>query len=400
MNTTANLSNTLTAYSYKKDKDLRFTYYVFRMLRNPLLVRLLSEFANGILKYNIPLKSLIKNTVFKIFCSGENISEAFTTIRMLEKHKVKSVLDYVAEAEKTEDIFIANAEVITANIHKLGKDAPGNAVSIKFTSLEDMEFFKELNTALINGKAIDNDRYNKFLRRIDALCFAASQNRVIVYFDAEDRFMQDIFDRVVELMMEKYNKQEAVIYNTLQMYLTDRLSYLKHLLEDSKNKNYCPGVKLVRGAYAEKEREAALLENKTSPVYPTKEQTDLAFNEALEMCLKNHERVYTCVASHNEVSTQLAISLINRYNITDHYSKVKFSQLYGMRDNLTFNLGAMGYNSSKYLPYGEVKKAIPYLIRRAEENSSIGPQLVEELTRLENEIHRRKMLAKGLKNLN
>lgn len=400
MNTTTNLSNTLIAYSYKKDKELRFTYYVFRMLRNPLLVKLLSEFANGILKYNIPLKSLIKNTVFKIFCSGENISEAFTTIKRLEKHKVRSVLDYVAEGEKTDEVFIANADVILANIRKLGKEAPGNAVSIKFTSLEDMNFFRQLNIALINGENINNERYKKFLDRIDNICLYAAKSEVLIYFDAEDRFMQDIFDRVVELMMEKYNKKQAVIYNTLQMYLTDRLPYLQHLMKDSADKNYYPGIKLVRGAYAEKERETALIENKTSPVYATKNQTDLAFNEAIEMCLKNHARVYTCVASHNETSTQLALDLIDRYNITDHYQKVKFSQLYGMRDNLTFNLGAMGFNASKYLPYGEVKKAIPYLIRRAEENSSIGPQLVEELARLENEIRRRKMISKGIKNVN
>ena len=394
MHNTANLNNLPTAFSYKRDKELRFTYYVFKMLKNPLLVRLLSEFANGILKYNIPLKSLIKNTVFKIFCSGENISEAFSTIKKLEKYKVRSVLDYVAEGEKSEKAFTANTTVIIENINKLGQEAPGNAVSIKFTSLEDVEFYKRMSVALVEGHAIDNARYERLLRRIDTICYAASEHRVMVYFDAEDRYMQDLFDLIVEMTMEKYNKKEAIIYNTLQMYLTDRLSYLRHLLEDSLSKDYCPGIKLVRGAYAEKERETAILEKKISPVYPTKEQTDIAFNEALELCLKNHNRVYTCIASHNEYSTHLALDCINRYGITDHYQKVKFSQLYGMRDNLTFNLGAMGYNSSKYLPYGEVKKAIPYLIRRAEENSSIGPQLIEEITRLENELSRRRAMSR------
>jgi proline dehydrogenase len=394
MSNTVNLNNLSTAFSYKRDKELRFTYYVFKMLKHPLLVKLLSEFANGILKYNIPLKSLIKSTVFKIFCSGENISEAFETIKKLEKHKVNSVLDYVAEGEKTEAAFIANTVVIIENITKLGLQAPGNAVSIKFTSLEDVEFYKQVSRSLTTGEIIDNARYEKLLRRIDTVCYGASENGVIVYFDAEDRNMQDIFDGIVEMMMEKYNKQEAIIYNTLQMYLTDRLVYLRHVLENALKKNYRPGIKLVRGAYAEKERENARLENKVSPIYPTKEQTDQAFNEALELCLKNHERVYTCIASHNEQSTLLALEYITRYGIRDHYKKVKFSQLYGMRDNLTFNLGAMGYNSSKYLPYGEVKKAIPYLIRRAEENSSIGPQLVQELIRLENELNRRKLISK------
>lgn len=395
MHNNVNLNNLPTAFSYKRDKELRFTYYVFKMLKNPLLVRLLSEFANGILKYNIPLKSLIKNTVFKIFCSGENLTEAFSTVKKLEKHKVRSVLDYVAEGEKSEKAFTENTSVIIENINKLGQEAPGNAVSVKFTSLEDEAFYKQISGALKDKKGLDNARYERLLRRIDTICYAASENKVIIYFDAEDRCMQDIFDLIVEMMMEKYNKKEAIIYNTLQMYLTDRLSYLRHLLEHSENKNYFPGIKLVRGAYAEKERETALLEKKISPIYPTKEQTDIAFNEALELCLKNHSRVYTCIASHNEYSTRLALDCINRYGITDHYAKVKFSQLYGMRDNLTFNLGAMGYNSSKYLPYGEVKKAIPYLIRRAEENSSIGPQLIEELTRLENELSRRRALSRN-----
>lgn len=397
MSASAHLNNTLNAYRYKSSKELRSTYFIFRMLKNPLLVRLLSEAAGGILKYNIPLKSLIKNTVFKIFCSGENINEAFGTVKKLEKYKVKSVLDYVAEAEKSETIFSDNASVIISNILRMGKEAPGNSVSVKFTSLEDMEFFRVQNQLLISHKPLGNERYSRLLHRLDEICNAAAQSGVTVYFDAEDRFMQDIFDKMVELMMEKYNKEEAVVYNTLQMYLTDRLYYLRHLLEDSANKNYYPGVKLVRGAYAEKERDAAVAERRESPVYATKEMTDKAFDTAVELCLREHHRVYTCIASHNEKSTELALDLINRYHITDHFKKVKFSQLFGMRDNLTFNLGEMGYNASKYLPYGEVKKAIPYLIRRAEENSSIGPQLIEELTRLENEINRRKVQSKSTK---
>lgn len=386
----AQLNNLHNAYGYKRDKELKFTYYVFKMLRNPLLVKMLSEFATGILKYNIPLKSLIKNTVFKIFCSGENISEAFSTIYKLEKHKVKSVLDYVAEGEKNDPAFEGNSSIIIQNIQKLGKEAPGNSVSVKLTSLEDSEFYRQLVHLLHEKKEWHGERYEKLIQRVDHISSSAAASRVTVYFDAEDRFMQDAFDTIVEQMMQKYNREEAIVYNTLQMYLTDRLAYLRHLLEDSQQKNYFPGVKLVRGAYAEKERLEASLANKISPIYPTKEQTDAAFNEAVEICLNNHHRVYTCVASHNEKSTLLALQCIEKLGISDHYKKVKFSQLYGMRDNLTFNLGAMGYNASKYLPYGEVKKAIPYLIRRAEENSSIGPQLDEELTRLENELLRRK----------
>lgn len=394
MEKTINLNNLTTAFRYKKNKELRFTYYIFKILQHPFLVKVLSTLANGILKYNIPVKGLIKNTVFKVFCSGESITEAFVTIKKLEGYKVKSVLDYVAEDEKIFRVFRRNKNVILKNIVKLGQEAPGNSVSVKFTSLENIDFFKALNKTFFIEGAYDRERYAYLLKRVDAICFAAYKNKITVYFDAEDRNMQDIFDHIVESMMEKYNKNEAIIYNTLQMYLTDRLEYLERLIANSKIKNYYPGIKLVRGAYVEKERQSAKLENRISPVYKTKAETDEAFNKALDICLKQHEQVYTCIASHNELSNLLAVSSIEKYTIEDYYEKVKFSQLYGMRDNLTFNLGAKGYNSSKYLPYGEVKKAIPYLIRRAEENSSIGEQLTGELVRLQNELTRRKLLGK------
>jgi len=393
MQNTVNLNNLSTAFRYKGNSDLRFTYYVFRVLQHPVLVKFLGWIAKGVLKYNIPLKSLIKRTVFKVFCPGENISEAFATIRMLESHRVKSVLDYVAEGEKTFTVFARNKEIIMNNILRLGYEAPGNSISVKFTSLEDPEFFIKMSK-FTDTNAFGKLRYTSFIRRVDAICAAAFENKVVVYFDAEDRNMQDAFDSIVEQMMEKYNIKEAIIYNTLQMYLTDRLSYLSKLLKDSQLKNYYPGIKLVRGAYVEKERESARLEGRPSPVFETKEETDAAFDKALELCLAEHRRVFTCIASHNEKSTLLALEHIKKNNIIDHFQKVKFSQLYGMRDNLTFNLAANGFNASKYLPYGEVKKAIPYLIRRAEENSSIAVQLTGDLIRLQNELTRRKISGK------
>lgn len=400
MENTINFNNLKTAFSYKKYNELRSTYYIFKVLRKPFLVKMLSTLANGILKYNIPVKSVIKSTVFKVFCSGETVSEAFATIKRLERYKVKSVLDYVAEGEKTYETFRDNKNIILDNIGKLAKEAPGNSISVKFTSLEDPEFFKLMSRSGLNAPGFDKVRYDRLMMRIESICSVAKENKVVIYFDAEDRNMQDIFDFIVEAMMAKYNKSEAIVYNTLQMYLSDRLAYLEYLLKDSAIKKYFPGIKLVRGAYVEKERETARAEKGISPVYSTKEQTDLAFNKALDICLKEHARVFTCIASHNEQSTLLAVEAIAKYKITDHYKKVKFSQLYGMRDNLTFNLASGGYNSSKYLPYGNVKKAIPYLIRRAEENSSIGEQLNAELIRLKNELTRRKLLGREFSHLN
>jgi proline dehydrogenase len=203
--------------------------------------------------------------------------------------------------------------------------------------------------------------------------------------------MQDGFDAIACTMMARYNKDKAVVYNTLQMYLKDRIDYLTSLIAHAERHNYFAGIKLVRGAYVEKERERAVKLGIPSPVHDSKAATDAHFDKAVTMCLSKSSFVYTCIASHNERSTLLALQLIADFGIKDHHEKVKFSQLYGMSDNLTFNLAARGFNASKYVPYGEVEKAVPYLIRRAEENSSIGGQMPKELLYLKAELKRRSL---------
>ncbi|MDI1354490.1 MAG: proline dehydrogenase family protein [bacterium] len=389
METSVNLNNNKTAYKYKKNNELRFTYYIFKMLQYPKMVKVMMAVANNILKYHLPFKALIKSTVFKVFCSGEDISEALATVKRLDEFKVKSVLDYVSEAEKLESVFNKNGEIILENIMRLSRESKDNSISVKLTGLEDQEFFKKINKESPQEGTIELKRYHLFLNRIEAICAEAEKQHVLVYIDAEERCTQDVFDRVVETMMERHNKKEAIVFNTLQMYLTDRLEYLQNAIKAAEKNQHFAGIKLVRGAYAERERLDAKLAGIPSPVYSTKQETDDAFDKAIDICLSN-PHVYTCIATHNEKSTRLALNLIEKYKISDHYKKVKFSQLLGMSDNLTFNLAAGGFNASKYLPYGEVKKAIPYLIRRAEENSSISGQMSEEVTRLENELSRRK----------
>ena len=394
MENTINIEDSKTAYAYKTNSELKFTYFIFKILQYPKLLKLLTSCANGILNYHLPFKFLIKNTIFKIFCAGENIEEAFTLIKKLEKYNVKLVLDYVSEGEKSEEVFEKNTQIIVANIIKLGKENPGNYISVKISGLEAPLFLKQINGKTFPKEIDTANRFNKLLSHVDEICKAAKENKIIVFIDAEDRYMQDILDKIVETMMEKYNTQSAVVFNTLQMYLKDRLTYLDSLLTQADEKKYVPGIKLVRGAYAEKEKSEALKENREAPVYDTKEQTDAAFNKAVEICLCNHKKVDTCIASHNDKSTLFAVACIHRYKIADHIKKVSFSQLYGMSDNLTFNLAMNGYNVSKYLPYGEIKKAIPYLIRRAEENSAMSKQITGELMRLNKEIWRRKLLRK------
>jgi proline dehydrogenase len=389
MENTINFSNVKTAFGYKKNKELRFTYFIFRILQHPVLVKMLTRVANYVVKYNLPFQGLVKSTVFKIFCSGENLNEAIDTVQKLNQYKVKSVLDYVSEGDQSEKAFNENTNIILANIKKLNSNAPGNSISVKLSGLENVEFLKNISAPGYKMDPASENRYQRFYNRVDVICATAHQHSVIVYVDAEERDTQDIFDKLVEEMMEKYNRETAIVYNTLQMYLTDRLDYLSGVIARSEVKKYHPGIKLVRGAYVEKERERAKTRGLKSPVYDTKKQTDDAFNKAIDVCLSN-SRVYTCIATHNEESTQFAIDCIRKYNIVNPYEKVKFSQLLGMSDNLTFNLASFGYNASKYLPYGEVKKAIPYLVRRAEENSSISGQMPREVTLLEKELKRRK----------
>ncbi len=388
-NISVNLENLKIAYSYKSTSELKLTHFVFKILQKPNLLKLLKSIASGIIKYNLPFKIFIKKTIFKLFCAGENIDEAFILIKKLEKYKVNSVLDYVSEGEKTETAFLNNTETIVSNIKRVGKECPGNYISVKLSGLEDPLFLKQCNAKVFPKDPVIGKRFDKLLQRVDLICLTAKENNVILYIDAEDRFMQDIIDAIVEFMMKKYNKQNVIVFNTLQMYLKDRVNYLNQLIEIANTDKFYPGIKLVRGAYVEKEREEALIENRESPVFDTKEETDNSFNTAVDICLKNHHNVMTCIASHNYKSNLLTIELIKKYNIVDYKTKIKFSQLYGMCDGITFNLAASGFSVSKYLPYGEVKKAIPYLIRRSDENTSINGQMNEELNRLELELKNR-----------
>src|SRR5574343_615724 len=328
------LNNVQVAFKYKSNSDLKKAIFIYNLLQKPLIVKSLTKLTNLVLKYKLPFKYFIRKTVFEIFCAGENRKKARLTMNHLKQHHVHTVLDYVAEGDKSDISYERNLETILENIQ-----------------------------------------------------FVSQENKV--YFDAEERRTQDVYDFIIEKMMVKYNVESVFVYNTLQMYMKDRITYLRNIIENAKETNTKLGVKLVRGAYVEKEREYAKLKGIESPVFENKEYTDKAFNEAVEICLIEHEIVNTCLATHNQLSVEKAIDLIQKLKIEDHYNKVYFSQLFGMSDNLTFNLAQGKYNASKYVPYGEVEKAIPYLLRRAEENSSIEGQVSREYELLVEERKRR-----------
>lgn len=384
------LNNVENAFSYKSDKELRNTLFIFKLIQKPKLVKILTKTANLILNYKLPLKFVLKNTVFKVFCAGQNRREASETMAKLKSYGVNTVLDYVAEGDNTNESFIKNLNTILKNIDFVSSQSNDSFVGVKLSGLEDVEFIKQVE--LNNGKfdELTKLRMHLLIERVDQICSLANEKNVKVYFDAEERSTQDVYDFLVESMMAKYNHGKVLIYNTLQMYLKDRISYLEYAIDEAKQNNYLIGMKLVRGAYVEKEREYALKIGVESPVFMSKQETDESFNKAIGMCLKENEFVYTCLATHNQQSVELALSLITEYNVTNHYERVFFSQLFGMSDNLTFNLAKNHFNSSKYVPYGEVEKAIPYLLRRAEENSSIEGQTSRELELLTQEKSRRK----------
>lgn len=379
------------AFNYKSDKELRKTLFIYRLIQRPAMVKFLTKLALMVLKYRLPFKFMLKSTIFEIFCAGENRVEAQKTMNKLKKHKVNTVLDYVAEGDNSEEGFERNLEIILDNIHFVGKENEEAFVGVKLSGLEDVNFIQTLNSKTISKNLGDSVRLNKLIMRVEEICELALKSKVKVYFDAEERNTQDVYDFIIEKMMEKYNKKEIFVYNTLQMYLKDRIEYLSELIEQAKDNGYKLGLKLVRGAYVEKEREEAKIHGIPSPVFETKEETDKAFDQAVKICLENHELIHTCLATHNQQSVKLAVDLIKELNITDHFNKVYFSQLFGMSDNLTFNLANGNYNSSKYVPYGEVEKAIPYLLRRAEENSSIEGQASREYELLMNENKRRQL---------
>lgn len=391
MKTNIDLNDTETAFAYKSNADLKTTLFIYRLIQKPRLVKILTWLANMVLKYKLPFKFLIKNTVFKVFCAGQNRAEVVETMDNLKSKNVNVVLDYVAEGDVSEASFDKNLKTILGNIQFVGKKANQAFVGVKLSGLEDVQKLRNIKLSDLDEGSFYNLNIDNLMKRTDEICALAVELNVKVYIDAEERSNQDVFDFVVETMMEKYNREKVIVYNTLQMYLKDRIDYLNRLIQLAKQKGFLVGLKLVRGAYVEKEREYALAGRYPSPVFETKEETDASFNQAVDICLKEHQLIRTCLATHNQKSIELAIDLIEKYQIDNHNEKVFFSQLFGMSDNLTFNLAKNNYNSSKYVPYGEVEKAIPYLLRRAEENSSIEGQVSREFELLKQEKDRRKI---------
>ncbi len=383
-------NNTKVAFSLKKDSELERAYFLFKMIANEPLVRIGTAMTNFAIKAHLPVEGLIRATVFDHFCGGVSEDDCLPVINKMYEKKVSSVLDYSVEGKEDEKQFDAAFDMTIKLLDFVNeKDAIPFAV-FKPTGFGRIDLYYK------KGKNIDltkseKDEWERVVNRFDKICSLAKQKDVRLLIDAEESWMQDAADDLVEKMMQKYNKEKAIVFNTLQMYRWDRLDYLNELNEKAKLNNFHVGLKLVRGAYMEKENERAKAEAYRSPICVSKEATDINFNKGVAYVLENKNIFSLFAGTHNEDSSYLVIDLMEQYNIPKESDTVWFGQLYGMSDHISYNLSEHGYNVAKYLPFGPVKDVMPYLIRRAEENTSVAGQTTRELSLLKEERKRRKL---------
>lgn len=342
--------NTANAFSGKTDNDLKRSYWLFKMVSNPRLVNFGRAFTDFAINLHLPINGIIKATIFKQFCGGETIDECLRTIETLGKYNIGSILDYSVEGKTSETDFDNTAAEIIRTLQLAAKKPHIPFGVFKPTGIGKIEVMEKVSagTALTAG---EEQEWKNMKSRVDSICSAAFENNVALLIDAEETWTQVAVDSLVRDMMEKYNRQKAIVYNTAQMYRRDRLEYLNNLLKDAQEKNYFIGMKLVRGAYMEKERERAKKMGYLSPINDTKADTDKEYNSTLEFCIKHIDRIAICSGSHNEDSAELLVKLMEQNNITPNHPHVWFSQLLGMSDHISYNIAKEGYSVAKYVPY-------------------------------------------------
>ena len=383
-------NDTKIAFAEKSTAQLEKAKWMFTAIKYPSLTNVGINVLNFTIKNNFPLVTdLVKTTLFEQFCGGETREQSMKVVDKMFKHHVGSIFDYAIEGKEEEAAFDTTCEEIKENI----KFAIGNP-AIPFVVFKPTGFGRlDLYADVSAGKELtssEKEEWQRVRNRYEEVCKMAYDNKVILMIDAEESWMQDAVDHLVNEMMEKYNQEKAYIWNTIQMYRTGRLEYLAQDLERAKSKNYFLGYKFVRGAYMEKERERAAEKNYPDPIQPTKEATDNNYNAAVDFVLENLDRVAAFFGTHNEKSTELAIDKMKTLGLAHDDERLHFGQLYGMSDNITYWLGENKYNACKYLPYGPVKDVVPYLTRRAQENTSVAGQTGRELSLIQKELERRR----------
>lgn len=377
------------AFASKSDRQLKKAYYLFSMMNKGWLVAISKFFVKLGFALRLPISKIIYYTVYDQFCGGVTIKDSQKTIDELASHGIGTILDYSVEGATSDKGFDATMEEILRTIDRSANDTNLPFCVFKPTGMALSKIFEKIQ----DGKMLtekEQKSYDLSRARIERICQTAYEKNVRVLVDAEESWLQDPVDALVYEMMEKYNKETAIVYNTYQMYRADMFDNLKEAHKVAVEKGYVLGIKLVRGAYMEKEAERAEDMGYPNPIQISKERTDIDYNSALEYAVENINDIYVCSGTHNQYSNYFLAYMMDKHNVKPNDERVAFAQLYGMSDNISFNLADKGYNVAKYVPYGPVKSVMPYLFRRAEENSSVAGQSSREFSLIKEEIKRRR----------
>ena len=406
-NNSISFENTAIAFAHKNNGELKKAHFLFSSMGKPWLVNLGLKITPVAIKLHLPFtKTVIRKTIFQQFVGGETLEETAKVADKLEEYNVKVILDYGVEGKDGEENFdhardefikVINYAATQANIPFISIKVTGFA---RFALLEKIDavmnaasgtLMKRYLNVIENLSAAEREEWHRVRLRMLHVCEEACKKNIGVLIDAEETWIQDPVDAVTILMMDTFNKNRAVVFNTLQLYRHDRLQFLKDSYTAARERNFILGAKLVRGAYMDKERVRAAAMNYSSPIQPNKDACDNDYNEAVAFCIDHLDKIFVIVASHNEHSNLYTTQLLDKKELPHNHPHVHFSQLYGMSDNITFNLAKSGCSVSKYLPFGPIKDVIPYLMRRAQENSSVAGQTGRELNLITKEIERRKV---------
>jgi len=396
--------NTEFAFEYKSGKELKKARFLFSMMGKPWLVKIGVRLAPWSIRAGLPVKGIIRNTIFRQFVGGETLEQTAEAAKLLGNYHVQVILDYGVEGKEGEENFDHACDEFIRVINYAGSQPNIPFMSIKVTGFARFALLEKLDTLMHAAGGTLMKRFLKAVEQLDTgekeechrvrhrmmrICETAAEKKVGVFVDAEETWIQDPVDALTILMMDTFNKDRCVVYNTIQHYRHDRLPFLKDSYAAALERNFILGAKLVRGAYMEKERKRAAVKNYPSPIQPDKESSDRDYNEGVKFCIDHIDRIALVVASHNEYSNLYATQLLKEKGLPLDHPHIHWSQLYGMSDNITFNLAHAGCSVSKYLPFGPIRDVIPYLMRRAQENTSVKGQTGRELGLIKKELKRR-----------
>ncbi len=382
--------NTEIAFKSKSDKDLKRAYRLFKMVGKPGLVRFGTKLTLFAKKIGLLPKGIIKKTIFKQFCGGESIKECDARIKELSDYGIGTILDYSVEGKTSSEDFERTCQEIIDTVEKANNQSEIPFSVFKVTGIARFELLEKANDPTNELTPEERKEFAEVHERVDRICRRAHETGTPVFIDAEDSWIQDTIDRLADAMMARYNKDRVIVYNTIQLYRHDRLDFFKKSHQKAVQGNYKLGVKLVRGAYMEKERERAQEKGYPSPIHKSKADCDQDYDLALAYSVEHINEISICAGTHNENSSIKLTQLMKDSGLSNDDSRIYFAQLLGMSDHISYNLAHQNYNVAKYVPYGPIKEVLPYLLRRAQENTSVAGQTGRELSLIIKERKRRK----------